>query len=145
MPSRRHIKKHVPLMRRGYFTAYLLREFLNGPVKNQNRERQADRPKRVKTERTTPIQASEPAQAPAHKNKAREPRTPTPEHRRPRRCQNHLSEHREMKRLYAKEFWLSCCRPNSASTVRKSIPSGFTISIHSSPCPKPSPKKPSLN
>jgi len=94
------------LMRRGYFTAYLLREFLNGPVKNQNRERQADRPKRVKTEQdNTNPSASEPAQAPAHKEQGEG--AEKPQHQSiavPEGAKTIYLNIGKMKRLYAKEL-----------------------------------------
>lgn len=121
------IKKQVPLMRRGYFTAYLLREFLNGPVKNQNRERQADRPKRVKTEQdNTNPSASEPAQAPAHKEQGEG--AEKPQHQSiavPEGAKTIYLNIGKMKRLYAKE--LAQLLQTELSINREEI---YSIRIH---------------
>jgi hypothetical protein len=121
---RRIIKKNVPFFRRGYFTAYILRELLGGPEK-----RTVGKPRAAAaqaTEKPAPAARKATAKAPREPRESREPRekeqndAPIPEGAR-----TLYLNIGKMRRLYAKE--LSQILQDQLSISREDI---FSIRVH---------------
>jgi hypothetical protein len=118
------IKKNVPFFRRGYFTAYILRELLGGPEK-----RTAGKPRAVAaqaTEKPAPAAKKSAAKAP---REAREPREPREKEQNdapiPEGARTLYLNIGKMRRLYAKE--LSQILQDQLAISREDI---FSIRVH---------------
>lgn len=121
------IKKNVPFFRRGYFTAYILRELLGGPEK-----RTAGKPRAATaqaTEKPAPAAKKPAAKAPREPREAREPREPREKEQNdapiPEGARTLYLNIGKMRRLYAKE--LSQILQDQLAISREDI---FSIRVH---------------
>jgi len=92
---RKIIKKNVPLLRRGYFTAYLLRELLGSEKQGTSKSRNGQPSKR------TPVEASTEKPSRAKRQPAKPRSTPPPIPEGARTLYLNIGK---MRRLYAKEL-----------------------------------------
>ncbi|NLV83026.1 MAG: RNA-binding protein [Spirochaetales bacterium] len=120
---KKSIKKHVPLMRRGYFTAYLLRELLKKSPEGSVKERSFEKARRRRPERE-----GEQTQMPKHNpERAKTPEEQAPNHQNsiPEGAKTIYINIGKMRRLYSKD--LSQLLQNELEISREEI---FSIRVH---------------
>lgn len=120
---KKSIKKQVPLMRRGYFTAYLLRELLQKSAEGSVKERSFEKARRRRPERDGE-QTQPPKQKP-ERAKTSEEQTSNHQNSIPEGARTIYINIGKMRRLYSKD--LSQLLQNELEISREEI---FSIRVH---------------